>query len=279
MLLLWCCAVAAEAAPTGESTRVATDEAAYTIRGATRSTWHGSNGIDYNVYVWRPDVAADAKPLPVLVVLDADYAFPIATSVVRHFVDRNRLPPIAVVGITHPGGDADLATYRRGRTRDYTPTHTLDGGYGPTFQKDSGGGPAFTKVLLDELLPALARRHALDRDDMALVGHSYGGLFAAHLLATRAGAFRRYVIVSPSLWYDGRMIFPVLGKAPAIPKATRVFLAVGGVENPLMETDLREYGRALEERGVTHRVVVYEGDTHDSVFPAAFTAGIGYVWE
>ncbi|HET9485249.1 MAG TPA: alpha/beta hydrolase-fold protein [Xanthomonadales bacterium] len=254
--------------------------AAYAPRGAHEMKHVDARGIERRVYVWIPERASsDPRRYPVVVVLDADYAFDIARTVVRHFADRGRVRPMAVVGITHPGADHDIPAYRRGRTRDYTPTHTLEGVYGPEYQKHSGGGPDFQRTLADVILPELARRFPLDRRDATLVGHSFGGLFAAWTLATRPDAFDRYLIVSPSLWYDERMMFALVEpkRTGALANDARVYLAVGGRENPRMESDLRRFADALRMRRDPRLGVdlqVFEQDNHDGVFPAAFTAGL-----
>jgi len=52
--------------------------------------------------------------------------------------------------------------------------------------------------LVDELRPALARTYRMDDEDHGLMGHSGGGMFTNYALFARPGAFRRYIIGSPS---------------------------------------------------------------------------------
>ncbi len=94
-----------------------------------------SNGIEYKLYVWVPnDYAKSAKSYRVVYVLDVDYSFPIVRGIVEHLSDRRRLQGLIVVGVAYGGPPQ----YRLNRTRDYTPTHTLEGGYGPEYQRHSG---------------------------------------------------------------------------------------------------------------------------------------------
>jgi predicted alpha/beta superfamily hydrolase len=118
-------------------------------------------GFEYDIRVALPrSFNSSQRQYPVLVLLDADYAFPAAHAIVNHLTDRGRLPEMVVVGIGYADAD-DRDSYRRQRTRDYTPWFAKEGGYGPEFQKLSGGGPAFARFLGEELLPA---RRAVPHD-------------------------------------------------------------------------------------------------------------------
>jgi len=115
------------------------------------------------------------------------------------------------------------------------------------------------------------------------VGHSFGGLFGAWVLVTRPSTFRRYVLVSPSLWYDGRMLFRTEKDSAAARGAPPVdlFLAVGGRETSRMPSDLLAFAAALRaERWaqLTMTTKVFDEDDHDSVFPAALTRGLRVVF-
>ena len=58
----------------------------------------------------------------------------------------------------------------------------------------------------DEVTPFIKEQYRAN-DDSTLVGYSFGGLFALHVLFTRSDAFDRYVIGSPSTWWDDRVVF------------------------------------------------------------------------
>jgi predicted alpha/beta superfamily hydrolase len=261
----------------------------YTLpRTEVRRLHSDSVGLAYQLYVSLPrDYAASQRRYPLLVTLDADYAFPLAHAVVEHFVDRGDLPPMIVVSIAHAGARDDLQEYRRHRTRDYTPTHTLRGGYGPAMQRYSGGGANFRAFIAAELFPFLEAAYRLQPGDRTLVGHSYGGLFGTYVLLTRPELFSGYVLVSPSLWYDGKLAFRLERTYAAGHDrlAARVFLAVGAHENPpatrlAMVDDLAELERRLRARGyreLAHRSHVFPDETHNSVFTAALTRGLLYV--
>ncbi|MGZ5440732.1 MAG: alpha/beta hydrolase [Thermoanaerobaculia bacterium] len=222
-----------------------------------------SNGIAYKLYVSLPrDYETSKQRYPVIYTLDADYSFAVAHNVVEHLADREHLRWAIVVGIAYDGP----LQYRLNRTRDYTPKHSPDGGYGPQFQKHSGGGPKFQKFLGEELIPLIERTYRTT-DERTLVGHSYGGLFSTWTMLT-TDLFTGYVIVSPSLWYDDSFIFGVKGSTRA-----RAYVAAGSIENPVMARDAKR----LAVRLGPHKVEILDDETHNSIFPSAFSRGIRFV--
>jgi predicted alpha/beta superfamily hydrolase len=241
------------------------------------------SGVAYKLYVSLPrEYEASEQRYPVVYLLDADYSFALARNIVEHLSDRGHLTPAIVVGIAYDGPDR----YRLNRTRDYTPTHVPTGGYGPEYQRVSGGGPAFQRFLVDDLVPFVddTYRAAPER---VLVGHSYGGLFATWTALTRPGPFHGFVIVSPSLWYDGGMIFGVkrawADTHDDLP--LRIYMSVGSREvngQRNMPGDLRRMARALEARsypGLRLRWDVAADETHNSIFPRALSNGLRFVLE
>jgi predicted alpha/beta superfamily hydrolase len=240
--------------------------------------------LDYVLYISLPrNYATSSETYPVVFTLDADYAFALAHNIVEHFVDRGNLPEMIIVSIAYEGASQEMPTYRRQRTRDYTPTFTLEGGYGPDFQKYSGGGKNFLEFIAEELIPFIAAQYRVRPNDRTFVGHSYGGLFGAYVLLTQPETFQRYILVSSSFWYDDRVIFRLEksygdthGSLPA-----KVFFAVGGLENQPMLDDMQELIKILQSRSYKELTIashVFEDETHNSVFPAALTRGLRAVF-
>jgi predicted alpha/beta superfamily hydrolase len=114
--------------------------------------------------------------------------------------------------------------------RPFSATQT--GGYGPEYQKVSGGGPKFRDFLERELIPWVDREYRTVPGDRTLVGHSYGGLFSSWVLVTKPELFQRYVVVSPSLWYDDHLVSGLEERYAASHRrlSARVYLCVGSRE-------------------------------------------------
>lgn len=240
-----------------------------------------ANNVEYKLYVGLPaDYASSDARYPVLYLLDADYSFPIAQTIVKHLSERERVRPMIVVAIACDGCDRYTSdAYRRNRTRDYTPVFSPSGGYSPGFQKVSGGGPKFLQFIREELIPRIDRDYRTMPGLRGIVGHSYGGLFATWVLLTAPDTFSRYIIVSPSLWYADRFIFTLPQKAAR----ARVYMAVGATEGNSehdMVKDLERMAKLLGRRSsldVHHEV--FASENHDSVFPTALSHGIRFVFE
>jgi predicted alpha/beta superfamily hydrolase len=242
-------------------------------------------GANYQLLVaLPPDYRTSKQTYPVVYMLDADYSFALVRNIVQHLVEREDLPPMILVAVAYPGAATDRAVYRMNRTRDYTPAYAPDGGYGAEYQKVSGGGPKFRAFIAAELIPLIERRYRADAQDRAIVGHSYGGLFATYVLFTQPTLFKRYVIVSPSLWYSNRIALTMeeAAYAAGMKPNARVFFAVGSAENQpannrAMVDDLSELVEKLKSRNNPRLVLryrVYDGETHNSVFPGAVTRGL-----
>ena len=240
-------------------------------RAEVRQLVSKENGVAYKVYVALPHGYGEkGKRFPVVYVLDADYSFLIARNVADHLAERNHLRELIVVGIAYDGP----AQYRLNRTRDYTPKFSPTGGYGPEYQKVSGGGPKFRAFLEKELIPFVDRSYATLPRERCLVGHSYGGLFAAWMLVTKSVLFDRYVIVSPSLWYDDAWIFQ---QVPSQTLGARVYMAAGSSEDPVMAADLRKLAARIKAQALDADVLADE--THNSIFPRALSNGLRFVFE
>jgi len=247
-------------------------------------------GADYELFIALPSgYAKSTKQFPVVYMLDADDSFALVRNVVRNLATRGHLPEMILVAIAYPGAGASREIYMRNRTRDYTPVFAPDGGYGATYQSVSGGGPKFRAFVATELAPYIEQNFRADPADRTLIGHSYGGLFATYVLLTEPALFKRYIIVSPSLWYANRIALTMEEAAAAAgrrPEA-RVFFAVGSLENQpannrAMVDDLSELVAKLKSRNNPRlflRYKIYDGETHISVFPGAVTRGLLTVFE
>jgi predicted alpha/beta superfamily hydrolase len=239
-----------------------------------------ANGVAYKLYVSLPhDYDPAAKKYPVVYLLDADYSFLIARNITDHLAERNDLPPVILVGIAYDGPPQ----YRMNRTRDYTPVFVPTGGYGPEYQKVSGGAPKFKQFLETELIPFIDATYATIPGDRCLVGHSYGGLFGAWTLLTSSSLFKRYIIVSPSLWYDDRLPARLERKLAAKhpPLDARVYMGVGDSEDPQMPADFRAMAAQLRKHkyaGLALSADVLNHENHNTVFPRALSNGLRWVF-
>ena len=127
--------------------------------------------------IYEPPGARDG-PLPVIVLLDGDAHFHHTTGIVRFLVDQGRMPPALVVAVPNTTD----------RTRDLTPPILSDTAL-RTATPTAGGADRMLRFLADELLPEVARHYGT-APFRILIGHSFGGLFAAYALLIRPDVFQ-----------------------------------------------------------------------------------------
>ena len=133
---------------------------------------------------------------PVLYLLDGESNFGFTVPIVRFLADNERMPEMIVVAID----SGDVAQ----RTHDLTPPTQKD--VENRFSPGNGGADDFLAFMSDELLPFIERNYRT-RPYNILIGHSFGGLFALHVFATKPGLFNAYVAIDPTAgWNNGAEI-------------------------------------------------------------------------
>jgi len=220
-------------------------------------------GRDYQVEVMVPTLSASlpGQRFPAIIALDGGYG--ITGPIGRMLVDMAVMDPAYMVSVGYPPGAPN------GRNRDLV--------HAPERRQEDvtagGGGAAFQAFLTDELGPFLEARYPIDGKRSILFGHSFGGLFAANVLASQPNAFGGYIIASPSLhWDDGLPIR--LAKAASNGDGRRVLIAVGGKEPQRMLEAADKVAAALFGPGSTFKVRkrVFAGESHLSYYPAMVLA-------
>ncbi|MEJ0028323.1 MAG: alpha/beta hydrolase-fold protein [Rhizomicrobium sp.] len=270
------------------------DPAPTVIRGA-ESFALAARGIDqiFQIDVLAPPAEADRK-LPVIYLLDSSSGFGMAAQIVDLLRSGGALPPAILVGIGYPA-EFDAARIGQLRLREFTPTDDpayrgMVAGTANAVPADLplGGAAAFLTFLQDEVKPLIEERYPVDTDDQTLAGMSLGGLFALHTLFDSPRNFQRYVVASPSIWWNGRAILEqesasaARGGEPAV----NLFLSVGGLEEAehgaaRMVSNVYELDARLRRRRYRKlrlALEVFAGETHHSVYPAALSRGLRTVF-
>lgn len=141
---------------------------------------------------------------PVVYVTDSNYLLTSAAATQLAQV-TDELPDMILVGIGWDvPGIPDTAQIR---VRDFSPTCVEEpNGETPPPEDLCGGADNFIAFIENELKPFVNGKYRTT-DDTTLVGYSFGGLFALHVLFSRSEVFDRYVIGSASMWWDGGLLF------------------------------------------------------------------------
>ncbi len=144
------------------------------------------------VIVWTPPgYDAGRFRVPVLYVTDAQAQFAHTVTTVEFLSRNGRIPPMLVVGLFNTDRTRDLTPYKDGTPQSDTQLPT------------AGGADRFLTFIETELVPWVESRYRTE-PYRVFAGHSFGGLFAVHALATKPGLFNAVISVSPTLaWRQG----------------------------------------------------------------------------
>jgi len=216
-----------------------------------------------NVYLPRDYNPDSAATYPVVYLLDGgtdeDFIHIAGLIQFSNFPWLDMMPQSILVGIVNVD-----------RRRDFTYPSSVeeDVEYLPT----SGHSQAFISFISDELQPLIEKRYACNGERM-LIGQSLGGLIASEILYTKQELFNRYMIISPSLWWEeGSLLERDIELLPE----TSVFIAVGN-EGDVMENAARKLNTQLVDVAVNGNQVdfLYFGEQdHANILHMAVYYGI-----
>ncbi|MEO8854265.1 MAG: alpha/beta hydrolase-fold protein [Ginsengibacter sp.] len=204
-----------------------------------------------NIYLPEGYLENDTTRYPVIYLLDgsADEDFIHIAGLVQflNFQWVNILPKSILVGIANVD-----------RKRDFTFPTTVeeDKKESPT----SGGSSNFIAFIQKELQPFIEKNYKTN-STKTLIGQSLGGLLATEILFKTPGLFTRYIIVSPSLWWNNESLLKI---KPLIDKnnSSIINIAVGN-EGKIMENDARNLEQILKENR-KNSVVHFEYFPHEN---------------
>ncbi len=251
-----------------------------------------SNGVKYRLYVRPPiEPPQEGQKSSTFYFLDPLALFTPAAAMSYNYEYFNYIPSAYFIGIGYQD-EADGNWREANRTRDYTPTsftppedHFLRAN--PVDYENSGGADAFLDVVQNEVIPFIEAKYDVDRQDRVLIGKSMSGLAAAYALMTRPAMFKRYLIISPSIWWDD-FLYPRMDRAimkteqatkeTEYPFETRAYFAVGDSEERMsLVTDVYVLFNALQRRfnpNLKVNLEVLPQELHEGIFPNAFMRGI-----
>lgn len=162
---------------------------------------HGSRPL--TVYLPPGYELEPARRFPVMFFHDAQNVFRPETAFVPGqywrigesadwLISEQRLEPLICVGIDH-GGDR--------RIDEFTPSRNPENKYG-------GQAALYGRMLVEEVLPFIANQYRIDTTAKrtGLGGSSLGGLVTMYLGIQYPDVFGRLAVMSPSVWWDYRMI-------------------------------------------------------------------------
>jgi hypothetical protein len=233
----------------------------------------------YIIQVGLPiDYKSSNKSYPVLYVLDGDKSFGMAKEITDWLSWDNEIKNIIVVGISYGRG---TNIWWEKRTRDYTQFKDTVYYYYP----NAGGGDNFLSFIKNELFPVINKNYRTKQDSNAIIGLSFGALLSSYVLFTQPDMFKYYIIISPSLFWNGNSILKTESdyfvKHKELNKT--VYMAYGSQDdNDWVIGPTTELIRVIQEHKYASLIFitqVFKGESHISVYPVALTHGLKTIFK
>lgn len=202
---------------------------------------------DRTIRIWLPPgyYSENRKRYPVFYLHDGQNLFKGGPSFIPNqawnvdtaaldLIAKGEIVPIILIGIDNAGGE---------RLNEYTPTENAK-------FKGSGNGDNYGKFLVEELKPFVDTHYRTLKDarNTALGGSSLGGLISLHLGLSYPKTFGKLAVLSPSIWWDDRVILHRVEKMTTHPKL-KIWLDMGTKEGEGMLLPARKLQAVLLVKG------------------------------
>jgi enterochelin esterase-like enzyme len=175
-----------------------------------------------------------------------------------------RIPPMVVAGIDHAGDE---------RIREFAPT--------PAGKLGRGGASEYARLVVADLLPRISADYHVrtDPDGIGLGGSSMGGLVTLWMAILFPGFFGRLIVMSPSLWWDRRVVLRHLRRHELDP-LPRIWLDAGRREGSAVTRDTRELHKLLRRPSSTAIRYVEDprGDHSETSWARRFPEAIEFLY-
>ena len=185
---------------------------------------------------------------PVLYLLDGRTHFQHANGAVSFLSANGSIPNMIVVSI-----------HNVDRNRDFSPAHV-------ERIPSSGGADKFLEFLDKELTALLNKTYRMS-DFSVLMGHSFGGTFAAHAVSAMPGLFDAYIMVSPFLQFKENYVIGEAGKLiRPYKKGKSIYLTVG--DEPDYFTPIEEFSAIVKksaEGTIDYKVEKMLSENHGTI--------------
>jgi len=238
-------------------------------------------GVTYSIEVVLP-VGYDAtKKYPIMYFTDWWYASQLAPGINGLLSFGKNIEPIIMVGIKDKSS-IGVADWTLNRTRDLTPTNVIASDTLMGFPDGtSGGAKHFLSFIKKELIPTVEKKYASDTEKRGYFGYSLGGLFGTYILLNDSELFKKYLIGSPSLWWDDYLLSKQLVEMEAenLASINSIFIAVEE-EGPQLRGYTEIKMQILEKKtdSLHLETVIILDEDHMTAIPSTIVKGFKFLY-
>jgi predicted alpha/beta superfamily hydrolase len=203
-----------------------------------------------------------------------NFYFPMMASTFRQYEIAGLLEPTIVVGISYKS----FTEMDSLRVRDYFYPAAL-----PSDEINAaGGGNLFYDFLINELLPKIDAQYRTDKNNRALLGHSFGGYFVLYSLLNqlndKTSYFKKFISASPTLWYNNFYLNQLPQQLDKNSERLGLFISVGQMEDSIWSVNPLKYLtteiRKRNLKGLQFKSRIYNHLDHMDVAVLSFTKGL-----
>ena len=153
------------------------------------------------------------------------------------------------------------------------------------YYLNAGGADNFLSFIKNELFPIVNKNYRTIQDSNAIMGLSFGGLLSSYILFKQPDMFKSYIIISPSLFWNGNSILKTEADYYRNHKELNkmVYVAYGSQDdNDWVINPTNEFIQIIQTRkyeSLKFIPQIFKGETHISVFPIALTHGLKAIFK
>lgn len=232
-----------------------------------------TNQQDYRIQVRLPSSYAAnlEKKYPVIIKVDGQWDFPLASSVYNCIYFDGQMPEAIVIGVDWENVTGNVHAIR---ARDLLPA--------PMSQfEGSGNAKKFISVLADEIIPALNQRLRLNGEEF-LLGGSWGATFTTFALLERPDVFEGAIAIAgdyktASTVFDQQL--KSLANSNAL-RGKRLYIGVGAGD--MVAAEVTAYARKLKAanlRGIKFKFEKLEGYGHSGMNVPGYSGGYKHIFD
>ena len=257
-----------------------------TWREETYTITCDQSGTQHAITVSTPFRYDSMETAPLIVCLDGAWTAGTVRDASRIMSMSGESPEVIVVGIAFT--DTTMGDYLRSRARWFTPTPwvpPVETGVKNVDAADMGRAAVYLDVIRDQVLPRVEADYRVS--ERWLHGHSFSALFGLRVLFTEPELFSKYLLASPSIWWDDRAILELEAAYAAEHQDLRakVFVTAGEHEGGeafddtvfRMRTNVVELYQTLQGRNYPNLELAHAilpNETHSSTVGHAISAGL-----
>ena len=247
-----------------------------------------NTGLTHELTIGLPVREASLDRAPLLFTLDGPWMFGTVMDATRIMSMSGEAPEAVVVGLSFTG--RSMGEYLRQRARWYTPTPWVPPevtGVKGLVADECGRAAELLTFIEQQAIPAALAKlpDHLEISEQWLIGHSFSALFGLTALFRGCTTFDKWLLASPSIWWDDRAVLAIEAAYAAANTnlSAQVFACYGGDEFDKNETYFRmgqnveELVATLQSHGYPDLTLSHQpvpGTGHASSVGGAISAGL-----